>query len=285
MKKIIYHLLLLFTFVTSLPAAAQYHPESENEYDPSIRRPIRRLHPEREREKAMKELLKQQEQGQQGHDDAWSEPDKSKNDQRRPAATRSPQAQTSTSDKAFLQELLSKDYSLVQIVPDAAKPYVWIDEPVETTENELLASVSRTAQGAALRYMPRGASMENTKNGFYLYFDERTSPLPLRLRVQYYADDPLNFNRIDFLIDGFEYSYQPSQKQSGRVYGKMIWENCDEPLTASDKDLIYALTHCQWARMSLVGHDGINHVKMLSDEQLKGLRTVLQLYLLRGGTL
>ena len=283
MKRFLYSLLLLFTIATCLPVNAQDHPESESEYDASIRRPIRRLHPEREREKAMKELRKQQEQGQQ-NDDAWSEPTPTKNDKRR-VVGRTMQPQTSTSDKAFLEELLNKDYSLVQIVPDAAKPYVWIDEPVEASEGELLKSVNRTTQGAALRYMPSGASMENTKNGFYLYFDERTSPQPLRLRVQYYGDDPLNFNRIDFLIDGFEYTYLPAKKQNGRVYGKMIWENCDEPLGTPDKDLLYALTHCQWARMSLVGHDGINHVKMLSDEQLEGLRAVLQLYLLRGGTL
>ena len=286
MKRILHSLLLLFTIATCLPLSAQDHPTSEKEYDESIRRPIRRLHPEREREKAMKEYQKQQQQAAQAAD-PWSEeqPAKSTKPDKRRVVRRTAQKQTSTSDKAMLEELLNKDYSLVQIVPDAAKPYVWKDEPIEATEGDLLTHVDRSAQGAAIRYMPHGTSMDNTKNAFYLYFDERNTPGQLHLRVQYYADDALNFHRIDFLIDGFEYTYKPTNKRNGRVHGRMIWENCDEPVGHDDKDLLYALTHCQWVRMSLVGDEGINHVKLLSEDQLQGLRSVLQLYLLRGGTL
>ena len=86
-----------------------------------------------------------------------------------------------------------------------------------------------------------------------------------------------------FEIDGYEYSYTPAPKRSGHVYGRMIWENSDEAVTTADKDLLYALTHCQWVRMSLVGREGVSHVKLLSDEQIQGLRAVLQLYLLKGG--
>ncbi|MBQ7691915.1 MAG: hypothetical protein IJT30_12105 [Muribaculaceae bacterium] len=276
--------LLLFTIATILPVVAQDHPESERDYDASIRRPIRRLHPEREREKAMKAYQKQQAAK---ADDPWADSTatkmsaKEQPDKRRVVGRRA-QPQPAT-DKPDLQELLNKDYSLVQIVPEADKPYAWVDEPVQSGEDSLLARVSRTAQGAAIRYMPKGASMENTKNAFYLYFDERAAIEPLRLRVQYYADDPLDFNRIDFEIDGYEYSYTPAHKRSGHVYGRMIWENSDEAVTTADKDLLYALTHCQWVRMSLVGREGVSHVKLLSDEQIQGLRAVLQLYLLKGG--
>ena len=283
-KRITKIALLLFTIAISPPMHAQDHPTSEQEYDESIRKPIRRLHPEREREKSLKEYQKRQQQAAKA-DNPWDDDspgtgNKNKDDKRK-VVGRVARPQTSTGDKALLEQLLNKDYSLVQIVPDAAKPYVWIDEPVEASEPDLLKHVDRSAQGAAVRYMPRGATMDNTKNAFYLYFDERTEPGPLHLRVQYYADDPLNYNRIDFNIDGFEYTYTPTNKHNGR----MIWENSDDTMGLDDKDLLYALTHGQWVRMSLVGHDGINHVKLLSDEQLQALRSVLQLYLLRGGSI
>lgn len=283
-RKIRILLFLLFTIATTTMVTAQDHPESERDYDESIRRPIRRLHPEREREKALKEYQKQQQKAAQA-DDPWAEEpqaDKAKNDTRRVVGHKA-KPQQSTADKAALQELLSKDYSLVQIVPDAAKPYVWVDEPVSATEDDLLQGIDRLAQGAAIRYMPHGATMDNTKNAFYLYFDERTAPETLRLRVQYYADDPLDFSRIDFLIDGFDYSFTPEGKRSGRVHGRMIWESSDDALDDDDKDLLYALTHAQWVRMSLVGPEGISHVKLLSEDQLNGLRNILQLYLLKGG--
>ncbi len=289
-KRITKIALLLFTIAISPPMHAQDHPTSEREYDESIRRPIRRLHPEREREKALKEYQRQQ--AAKAAADPWADSgsndaDKPKKADGRKVVRRTTQqpAASDNADKALLNELLSKDYSLVQIVPDAAKPYVWIDEPVEATEPDLLKHVDRSAQGAAVRYMPRGATMDNTKNAFYLYFDERTEPGPLHLRVQYYADDPLNYNRIDFNIDGFEYTFTPANKHNGRVHGRMIWENSDDTMDLDDKDLLYALTHGQWVSISLVGHDGINHVKILSDEQLQALRSVLQLYLLRGGSI
>ena len=288
MNRIIRILLLLFTIATTLCVSAQDRPESDRDYDESIRRPIRRLHPEREREKAMKEYQKRQQAAAQA-DDPWADSTATNADGKerrdsRHVAGRKAQPQQSTADKAALHELLNKDYSLVQIVPENDyKPYAWVDEPVNASEDSLLAHVSRTAQGAAIRYMPKGASMENTKNAFYLYFDERADIEPLRLRVQYYADDPLDFNRIDFEIDGYEYAYTPAHKRSGHVYGRMIWENSDEAVTTADKDLLYALTHCQWVRMSLVGRDGVNHVKLLSDDQIQGLKAVLQLYLLKGG--
>jgi hypothetical protein len=139
--------------------------------------------------------------------------------------------------------------------------------------------------GAAMRYLPRDISMRQNENAFFLYFDERSEPESLRMRIQYCADDPLNFSRVDFVIDGFDYSYTPRNPKRGKLAARLYWENCDEPVGQDDKDLIYALTHCQWAEMLLIGGDGINHRKELSEEQLKSLRAVLQLYLLRGGVL
>ncbi|MBO4870620.1 MAG: hypothetical protein J5565_01390 [Muribaculaceae bacterium] len=282
--------IVLFTIATTCSVAAQSPwPDDEKDRDESVRKPVRRLHPEREREKAIKEYQKEQERLQRANG-TWTDneeettPSRPKKDNRK-VVGRVPHQQTSTSDKAALKEILSKDYSLVQIVPDAPQPYKWKDEPVDENESDLLRVLNRGNEGSAMRFMPRNVTMQNTDNAFFLYFDERSVPDPLRLRVQYCADDPLRFSRIDFVIDGFEYSYTPVQTKRGKISARLYWEMSDEPVKQADKDLIYALTHCNWAEMLLIGADGINHRKELNEDQLKALKATLQLYLLHGGTL
>lgn len=281
--------ILLFTFATAVTAVAQSPwPDEESERDESVRKPVRRLHPEREREKAMKEYLKEQASKQKVQDDdAWEQPAAKAKPDKRKVVRRVAQQQSSTVDQAMLDELLSRDYSLGPVVPEfkAPEPYKWKDEPVEASESELMRLLKTDNHGAAMRYLPREVSMRQNENAFFLYFDERSEPGSLHLRLQYCADDPLNFSRIDFVIDGFDYSYTPRSPKRGKLAARLYWENSDEPVSQDDKDLIYALTHCQWAEMLLIGSDGINHRKELSEDQLKSLRAVLQLYLLKGGTL
>ena len=106
---------------------------------------------------------------------------------------------------------------------------------------------------------------------------------PLHLRVQYYADDPLQFNEILFTIDGFDYSYRALSPQRGKGAGRMIWEFSDQEVASSDRDLLYALSHANWVRMSLVGSDGTKHVKLLTETQIRDFYLVLQLFRLLGG--
>lgn len=288
MRKIHIIFLLLFTFATAVTAVAQSPwPDEENERDESVRKPVRRLHPEREREKAIKEYLKEQESKQKTQDDAWEQPAKKAKPDKRKVVRRVAHQQSSTVDQAMLDELLSRDYSLGPVVPEAKapEPYKWKDEPVEVAERDLMAVIGKEAHGSSMRYMPRDVSMKLNENAFYLYFDEPSSSNKLRLRLQYCADDPLNFSRVDFVIDGFDYSYTPRNTKHGKLSARLYWENFDEPVTAADKDLIYALTHCSWAEMLLIGADGINHLKELSEDQLAALRAMLQLYQLRGGKL
>lgn len=263
-------------------------PDEESERDESVRKPVRRLHPERDREKAMKQYLQEQERlnAAQEPDEAVTHSQKNKPDNRK-VVKRVAQQQTSTVDQALLDELLSRDYSTgpVYVVPAPPEPYKWKDEPVTATESELMASLKAESHGTATRYMPRGIAMRQNENAFFVYFDERDLPETLRLRLQYCADDPLNFSRIEFLIDGFEYTYTPPRPKRGKLAARLYWENCDEPVAQADKDLIYALTHCTWAEMLLIGGNGINHRKELSEEQLNDIRAVLQLYLLHGGAL
>ena len=268
----------------SFPALAQ----SEDEYDESIRMPVRRLHPEREREKARKKLqqeLDAKNKSQQPVDD-WEDASQSKGkkkDTRRVVGTAP--APKSTADKSKLDELLNKDYSLVQYTPTAPVRMVWRDDAVNETENELLMQLNKVpVQTGVVRYMPKGVSMSKTENAFYAYFTTDGGRVgSLRLRVQYYADDPLQFNDILFTIDGFDYQYRAISPQRGKGTGRMIWEMSDQEVTASDKDLLYALSHAHWVRMYLVGSDGTKHVKLLTETQIRDFYLVLQLFRLLGG--
>ena len=274
---------------SSLPLAAQ---DSEDDYDESIRMPIRRLHPEREREKARKKLqaeLDAKNKSQQSAVDDWednSQSAKAKKKDKRRVVGKSTMPQSSA-DKSLLNELLNKNYDLVEYVPAAPQRLVWRDDPIVETENELLMRLSKSSpQTGTVRYMPRGVSMSRTDNSFFAYFTTDGSRVDrLRLRVQYYADDPLRFNDIQFTIDGFDYSYRATSPRRGKGTGRMIWEESDQAVASTDKDLLYALSHAHWVRMSLVGADGTKHVKMLTETQIQDFYSILQLYRLLGGRL
>lgn len=283
MRKYILYVVLALVAVTAVPVLAQ---NSEDDYDESIRMPIRRLHPEREREKARKKLQQELDAKNKAQQiDQWEEATTptGKKDNRKVVGTH--QQQSSNADKSLLNELLSKDYSLKQFVAPAPEPMRWNDDPVTETETALLSQMYKSSpQSGVERFMPQGVSMSTTENEFFAYFTTTGARIdPLRLRVQYYADDPLDFKDILFLIDGFEYSYTAHSPRRGKGTGRMIWEQSDEPLRIADKDLIYALSHASWVRMSLVGADGTKHVKMLTEKQIHDFYCVLQLYRLMGG--
>ena len=186
--------------------------------------------------------------------------------------------------KDLMRALLNKSYDIVEydFTPDVPKAMVWIDEPVTEQKDDLMKEMNQNGS----RVMPRSASMAQTDNDMYFYFTQGIDkPERLRFRIQYYADDPLEYSSIKFLIDGFDYEYVPGKTNRGREGKRMYWENSDEPLKASDKDLVYALSHCNWARATIVGDHGVNHVRMLSDAQLKAFYNTLKLYLLLGGEL
>lgn len=184
-------------------------------------------------------------------------------------------------DKSFLQELLNKDYSLKQYLPEEPQRMTWVDDSIAETQDELMQYL-KVSSGWV---MPRSVTTDNTENAIFFYFTERPDGTPdqLRIRVQYYADDPLRFQQLHFIIDGFDYYFKPSNFNRGKGKGVMIWENSDDPLTEDDKDLAYALAHCQWTQLKLIGSDGMMHNKMMSDSQLKDFYRVLQLYRLKGG--
>ena len=200
------------------------------------------------------------------------------------AVSHQPVQRDTMADDSLLNALLDlSKYELKQYLPEEPKPMVWLDDSIQETRSELLTRV-KTGNS---RIMPADVTMDVSDNAIYLYYTENAdgTPTPLRLRIQYYADDPLQFYEVVFLIDGFEYRFKPQNIERGKGKGRLIWERSDDPLKAENKDLIYALAHCNWAEMTLLATNGINHRKELTDDQIKDFYNVLQLYRLAGGVI
>ena len=193
--------------------------------------------------------------------------------------------QTLNTDKALLDSLLNADYSLEQIYvePEAPKAFAWVDDSITVTIDELLPYFA-ISNG---RYTPRGVSFDNSDNEFFVYFEESPEGIvgPLHLRVQYYADDPLYFNELMVIVEGWEYHFTPATTPQRGKSGKFYWENSDEPLKATDKDFIYALAHGSWAYLHLLGAGGMDHITPLTEKQLQDFQRTLALYRLKGGVI
>ncbi len=287
MNRLLLYMVLAATF--SVGAVATPIPD-EKDYDESVRLPVRRLHPERQFDQAMKEMHKkheakaQKEEEKRAKKEAKKAAKNAKGESRVVATVQQPQ---STADKSLMKELLSKDYSIKKYTPmyEEPKPITWKDDPVNSDVHSLLAGVDGTRKGGATLYTPKGISMANDANEVFFCFDSDGSRATsrLRLRVQYFADDPLYYSDIQFTIDGFNYSFHPSKPSRGKMGARMYWEQSEDVLNSQHKDLVYALSHCHWARMSLKGADGMNHVKMLTAAQLEAFTNTLELYRAMGG--
>ena len=198
----------------------------------------------------------------------------------------STEQQSSTVDKSKLAALLSQDYSIVHYdTPEAYVPkrIVWVDDTIR----EGITDIQPLLSSANGKIMPKSAAFANNRNDIFFYYtrDNSGALSPLRLCVQYYADDPLQYDKLVFNIDGFDYTFTPTNVKRGKGSGVMIWENSDDTLSSADRDLIYALSHSkQWVQLKLHGRGNMNHVKMLTDDQKKAFYNVLTLYRLHGGT-
>jgi hypothetical protein len=132
-------------------------------------------------------------------------------------------------------------------------------------------------------FEPNSAPKYTNKNGLYCYFlTENGMPSNLRFRFQYYAEEWLFFSRIQFSIDGTAYEYIPNDTETDSGDGGKIWEWCDQALTASDKELFYALANANSAKIKIIGRQ-YHDTKVVSTEQIKDIKRTLDLYNAMGG--
>lgn len=194
------------------------------------------------------------------------------------------------STHAQMRELMDKpEYEDVKYY-EKPERYKWADDSITETIEELLPEFL-VSDG---RYVPKNASFEHKESGVFLYFiqgeDGRLSPL--HLRIQYCDNGSMDFYEAEFLIDHddkfkdeFTYCFTPLNIRRGTGPDKKCWEVSDDIISGNDaKDLLYAVSHCVWTRMTLKGRRGSMTVS-LSDEQIQDIYNTIQLYRLMGGVI
>lgn len=184
----------------------------------------------------------------------------------------------------------TSQYKSVQLL-EIAKRYEWHDDEVTDTEADLMEYVNCTDR----RYMPKNLSMDKQENVIFLYFDEDADghPGPLHLRLQHSASTLLHFDHVAFQIDympsspddlTFTYGLQLENIERGKTGKKTSWQHSDNILRSDDdKVLLYALSHCNWALLTLKTDDNRDPKLQLSDDQLRDFYVMLQLFKLKGG--
>ena len=188
--------------------------------------------------------------------------------------------------KAEIEALLAVDYDH-EVIPELI-PFAWKNDTVLTPVDELapLFRVNELENGDKL-YVYNGQTLFFKENDLVLYFKVKDGvPEPMRMRVNFYADDPLDFTRLDFMIDGFSYSYTPDKIEKGKDGTKFFFENFDDEGNDRNKDIMYALAHAEYfCDMTYISNLGVNHRIRLTPIQLKKYHEVYEMYRALGGTL
>ncbi len=189
---------------------------------------------------------------------------------------------------AELDSLLNMDYTIIHYEVSGPEPYKWEPNEVISTPQETLMALFRTGSpttGGDTEYILKEINSSTKVNDIYFYFNTKDGvPEPLRFVVHFFADDPINFNKLVFNLDGFKYEYVPTgikRTNDGKYYS----ENFDNAMNEQSRDIVAGLAHCEYADMLLVSERGVNHRIFFSEDQLRHFKETYQLYRKMGGTL
>ena len=193
---------------------------------------------------------------------------------------------------AELDSLLNMDYSIVHYDVDYSnyepEPYKWDPNEVITTPQETLLALFKTGKsttGGDTEYLLKEINSSYKANDIYFYFNTTNGvPEPLRFVLHFYADDPINFNKLSFNIDGFKYDYEPTGIKRSKD-GKFYTEGFDNAMDEKSRDIAAGLAHCKYANVLLVSEKGVNHRLFLNETQLKHFKDTYELYRKMGGKL
>lgn len=189
---------------------------------------------------------------------------------------------------AELDSLLNMDYTIVHYEIAEPEPYKWdpnevIDTPLETIMASFRTGKSTT--GGDTEYIHKEINSSTKVNDIYVYFNATNGvPEPMRFVVHFYADDPINFDKLRFNIDGFKYEFVPENIKRTND-GKFYSENFDNAMNADTRDIIAGLAHCTYANVLLVNERGISHRIYFKEKQLKHFKETYELYRKMGGQL
>lgn len=189
---------------------------------------------------------------------------------------------------AELDSLLNMDYTIVHYDVSGPEPYKWDPDEVISTPKDNLLALFRTgtpSTGGDTEYLLKEINSSYKANDIYFYFNTKDGvPEPLRLVVHFYADDPVNFSKLNFSIDGFKYEYVPTGIKNVKE-GKFYAEYFDNAMNEQSRDIVAGLAHCRNANVLLVSEKGVSHRLFLNEKQLKHFKETYELYRKMGGKL
>lgn len=265
-------IVILLMSLMAVPAGTAAVLPDDNDTTATWQRPIRRLHPERERDKAMKKLKEQMSRQAEVKADPWDTSDEMWGTVDVPASVRSNSAVTGhrLNDKSQTDE---NSYRLT-----------WRDEPVTATVDQLMPFFTVTETD---EYRSKYVLVDSASNEVYFAFDMNSDSLPgpLRLCVRYCTDAQMIYDQLTFTVDGYDYMFYPMDPQCRQMGVNQYVVCSDDVLQPVYKDLVYALAHGSWVMCKLHLNGGVTRVKVLTDGQREDFSIALDLYRLLGGVL
>ena len=170
----------------------------------------------------------------------------------------------------FLAEARAKAPKHETYVPEFATRRMHDEEKM--TQQQLLASFNAKKGVGITKYLPKSAPSMVEQNAIYLYFEVPIGrrPGPMNIRVQYYADDRLDTQGVEFQINGEKYVLTPNKLNTKRE-GKYVSEWFDMPLTGDNERLVEAMGYANYVRVKFLGKS-CNHIKDLTRDQVAQLR-------------
>lgn len=263
-------IVLVLAALLAVPVGMASPARDDDDKDPSIQQGIRRLHPERERAKAIKLLQEQMSRKAEPKADPWD-----------------------TSGEVWgevdVVPVAVKDSAAVVgrrldrgEIDDAGVRMTWRDEPVTVSIDQLLPYFTIEDGVCRSKYV----SSDSVGNEVYFAFtiqDGDSLPGPLQLCVRYSGSSAFEYDQAVFTIDGYDYLFYPMDPRHGALDGGLYWASSDDELREAYRDLVYALAHGHWVMLKLQGGAGVSRVKVLTDGQRDDFANTLALYLLLGG--
>lgn len=284
MKKVFLYALVAFATMSLQATATTLTRADENELDESIQKPIRSVRQHYETPTGDEQGRQDVKEVKLDRNNTNYKPRMTKEEYEALEAEKKAEIEAKRqARKAELDSLLNVDYTKSSI-PER-KPYVWKNDDVNKDINELKELFTVANVNGKERYLYNGITLDIKENDVFFYFTVENGKPELRFRAEFYADDPIEFSRLEFTIDKFKYTYVPKNLNRGKDGSKFYYENFDEPVDDSSKDLAYALSHCRWAVMTFISDRGVNHRIYFKKPHIDRFRDIYQMYRLLGGEL
>lgn len=180
------------------------------------------------------------------------------------------QEEVEASVEKFLAEARAKAPKHETYVPEFATRRIHEEETM--TQEQLMKSFEAKRIVTYTKYIPKSAPSMVEQNAIYLYFEVPVGsrPGPMKIRVQYYADDRLDTQGVEFNINGEKYLLKPDKLNTQRN-GKFVSEWFDMPLSGDNERLLDAMGYANYVRVKFLGKS-CNHIKDLTRDQVSQLR-------------